>query len=157
MDVAGTVAKIGRGDCRLKVGDRVWADLGGVKGDTGGMADYAVVRCAQAGIAPRAINLTAAGTIPLAGLTSVEALEAMGAPWPQPNLTMVVTSGTGGTGYIGVQLAKAVSHCVWRRKGHLKANDSLLWDACRWEQLVLSQPQVAPRISLWLSRSGPTW
>ncbi len=112
MDVAGTVTKIGRGDCRLKVGDRVWADLGGVTGDTGGMAEYAVVRCAQAGIAPRAINLTAAGTIPLAGLTSVEALQAMGAPWPQPNLTMVVTSGTGGTGYIGVQLAKAVSHCI---------------------------------------------
>ena len=128
MDVAGTVVKLGTGKCRLKVGDRVWADLGGVRGDTGGMADYAVVGCDQAGIAPSSINvsaqqlprlpsvpdtncrcpqLTAAATIPLAGLTSVECLQATGAPWSAPNLTVVVTSGTGGTGFIGVQLAKA--------------------------------------------------
>ena len=133
MDVAGTVVKLGTGKCRLQVGDRVWADLGGVRGDTGGMADYAVVRCDQAGIAPNSINvtpapilvprlpsavhvpdtnrrcpqLTAAATIPLAGLTSVECLQATGAPWSAPNLTVVVTSGTGGTGFIAVQLAKA--------------------------------------------------
>eukprot|EP01046_Picozoa_sp_COSAG06_P058939 COSAG06_NODE_12018_length_1434_cov_11.669663_2_plen_91_part_00 len=72
------------------------------------MAEFAIVSCSQAGIAPHAINLTAAGTVPLAGLTSLEALQALGAPWTAPNLTVVVTSGTGGTGYIGVQLAKAV-------------------------------------------------
>lgn len=106
-DVAGTVVKAGAG-CRLKTGDRVWADENGFTGtDTGGMAEYAVVQCAQAGIAPTSINLTAAGTIPLAGLTSVEAMQALGAPWTAANLTVVVTSGTGGTGYLGVQLAKA--------------------------------------------------
>lgn len=71
--------------------------------------------------------LVAQGTIPLAGLTSVEALQAMGAPWSAPNLTMVVTSGTGGTGYIGVQLAKAVRDwclCV-ESVHHLEANPLL--------------------------------
>jgi hypothetical protein len=128
-DVAGTVVKTGTG-CHLKVGDRAWADENGFTSpgeDSGGMADFAVVNCVQAGVAPSTINLTAAGTIPtsicldpgsrsgvqigrstigfpynvprpgtqqglirddpsagtipLAGLTSLEALRALGAPW----------------------------------------------------------------------------
>ena len=111
MDLAGTVAEVGQGSTceRLNVGDKVWADAGGMTGDTGGMAQYAVVKCSQTGLAPMSINLTAAGTIPLVGFTSLECLTETGAPWPQPNnLTVVITSGTGGTGFIGVQLAKAL-------------------------------------------------
>ena len=46
-------------------------------------------------------------TLPLVGLTSYQALQLAGAPWQEgSNKTVVITSGAGGTGYIGVQLAK---------------------------------------------------
>ena len=41
-------------------------------------------------------------------MTSAEALKKAGAPWePSRNLTVVVTSGSGGTGFAAIQLAKA--------------------------------------------------
>jgi NADPH:quinone reductase-like Zn-dependent oxidoreductase len=89
----------------------VWADVGGVKGDSGGMAQYALASEKQTGIAPSNINLTEAGTIPLAALTALEMWDkvaaAIGGSIPG-NSTMVVTAGTGGTGFIGLQLGKKV-------------------------------------------------
>ena len=35
MDASGTVVAVGKDCDRLKVGDEVWADVGGVSGDTG--------------------------------------------------------------------------------------------------------------------------
>ena len=62
---------------------------------------------------PRTLDLTAAATIPGAALSSLFALRATGAPWEQRrNLTVVVTSGAGGTGFIGIQLAKAYGAAV---------------------------------------------
>jgi threonine dehydrogenase-like Zn-dependent dehydrogenase len=129
MDLSGTVVSTGSGCDRLKVGDEVWADTGGVKGDTGGMAQYAVANCEQTGVKPKSLNFTEAGTIPLVGYTALEMWQKTGAPWAQTNLTVVVTSGTGGTGFIGVQLAKALGATrvvtSTRYCAHLIAN--LLW------------------------------
>jgi len=111
MDVAGTVVEVGPNcDGRLSVGDRVWADTGGVSGDTGGMAQYAIVSEKQTGVVPSTLNLTQAGSIPLAAIT---ALEMWTKVWEvfagsKSDLTMVVTAGTGGTGFIGLQLGKKV-------------------------------------------------
>lgn len=112
MDISGTVAALGEGCKRLKVGDRVWADTGAAKGDSGGMAQYALATEEQTGIVPPNLNLTEAGTIPLAGLTALELFDKIAAVLPggkiAKNLTMVVTAGTGGTGFVGVQLGKHV-------------------------------------------------
>eukprot|EP00040_Diaphanoeca_grandis_P005034 m.31077 g.31077 ORF g.31077 m.31077 type:complete len:361 (-) comp16394_c0_seq1:1571-2653(-) len=110
MDLAGTVVEVGPGCTgRLQVGDRVWADSGGVSGDSGSMAQYALVSEAQTGLAPSNLNLTEAGTVPLAALTAFEmwqkVLAALGVDAVG---TTVVTAGTGGTGYIGLQLGKHV-------------------------------------------------
>ena len=65
------------------------------------------------GLKPHTLDLTAAATIPGAALSSLFALRATGAPWEQNrNLTVVVTSGAGGTGFIGIQLAKAYGAAV---------------------------------------------
>jgi len=112
MDMAGTVVALGSGCSRLKLGDRVWADTGGIKGDSGGMAQYALASEAQAGVAPAKLNLTEAGTIPLAGLTALELFQDVAKALPGGSIarngTMVVTSGTGGTGFVALQLAKHV-------------------------------------------------
>ena len=48
------------------------------------------------------------GTLPEVSMTSAQALKKAGAPWnSSQNTTVVVTSGSGGTGFVGVQLAKA--------------------------------------------------
>jgi len=47
--VGGTVAAVGEGCRRLKVGYRVWSDTGSLKGDSGGMATYAVTTELQTG------------------------------------------------------------------------------------------------------------
>lgn len=60
------------------------------------------------GLIPKSLNLTEAATIPEVGLTDVCSLKAGGAPWTgRANLTVVVTSGAGGTGFLAIQLAKA--------------------------------------------------
>ena len=135
MDVAGTVVALGAGvTTRIKVGDEVWADIGGVSGDSGAMAQYAVVSEKQTGLKPSGLNFTEAGTIPLVGLTALEMLVKSGAPWSSlgANVTVVVTSGSGGTGFIAVQLAKhafGAAHVVSATSG--EANIALVkeWGA----------------------------
>ena len=43
MDVSGVVVAVGSDVSRLKVGDAVWADGGGLPGVTGAMADFALL------------------------------------------------------------------------------------------------------------------
>ena len=59
---------------------------------------------------PAQLTMTEAGTLPLVGLTSYQALALAGAPWPEgSNKTVVITSGAGGTGFLAVQMARAFS------------------------------------------------
>ena len=119
-DVAGKVVAIGAGVTRLRLGDRVWAnrfELGG------GMAEYALAREEECGVMPRSLSFVEAGTIPVVGGTSLQCLQCLadGGSSSQPannpcsaangtlsNLTVVITSGSGGTGYLAVQIARAL-------------------------------------------------
>jgi len=99
-DGSGVVVEMGEDACDgFAVGDEVWM-LGG------GYAEYAIVPCATAGLKPKELSFVDAGTIPVVGATSLQCLQAAGSPLT--NLTVVVTSGQGGTGFMGVQLAKAL-------------------------------------------------
>jgi 2-methylene-furan-3-one reductase len=114
FDIAGTLMD---DNCspRLNEGDIVWADVGnsdwsqGEYAQLGAYAGYAMAECGQIGLAPQSINLTEAAVIPLVGLTSYEALSMTGAPWTDrspSNMSVVITSGAGGTGHVGLQMAK---------------------------------------------------
>jgi alcohol dehydrogenase len=102
MDGAGVVAAV-NGCANFKVGDEVWTV--GIK--SGSFAEYAVIPCNAAGLKPKTLSFVDAGTIPMVGATSLRCLQD-GLGMPLTNLTVVVTSGQGGTGFIGVQLAKAL-------------------------------------------------
>jgi len=90
------------GCTRLAVGDAVWGILGKA------LADYTVHDEKAVGLKPSSLDAVAAGTIPEVGLSSLFCLKRTGAPWAKKNLTVVVTSGSGGTGFMGIQLAKAM-------------------------------------------------
>merc|ERR1711907_75992 len=64
--------------------------------------------CAKISLKPKNLNFVDAGTIPVVGGTSLQCLQAAGMPSKKSNLTVVVTSGQGGTGFMGIQLAKAL-------------------------------------------------
>ena len=110
FDCSGTVTQCD-GCSRLKVGDEVWTDLGEFGLDIvemGGFAEYAVADEKQVGLKPTNLEHSHAGVVPLVALTNYQALKAAHAPWdPAANKTVVVTSGSGGTGHLAVQQAKA--------------------------------------------------
>lgn len=100
-EAAGTVVQVGAG-CGLKVGDEVWG------GAMGAYAEYTLLPCNATGVRPVGLSAIDAGTVPVVGVTSLECLRAAGAPWTKKNLTVAITSGSGGTGFMGIQLAKAL-------------------------------------------------
>ena len=99
-DIAGTVVAVGARVSGLAVGDRTWAMA------LGAYAEYAT--SAHAARAPQNITLLEAGSLPLVGLTSLQAARKAEAPWTAANHTTVVTSGSGGTGFTAIQIAKAL-------------------------------------------------
>jgi len=112
FDVSGTIEDVGSGCTRLKVGDAIWADLGKFKlfhGGTqlGAWAQFAVADESQVGLKPDALSFTEAATLPLAGLTDYQALKKARESTDWTGLTVVITSGSGGTGVSAIQLAKA--------------------------------------------------
>jgi len=116
FDLSGFVESVGPGCTRLKVDDRVWADLGKPSANglqLGAWAQYAVADCDQVGLVPNRewwYNqwLKDVSTLPLVALTDYQAFKKAGAPWTdRKNFTVVITSGSGGTGLVAIQLAKA--------------------------------------------------
>ena len=102
-DVAGHVVSVGSGVTRLKVGDLVWGDA------RHAYAEFVAMDEATTGLAPSTLSPQVAGTIPEVGQTSLQCLQALGAPWTlESNVTVVITSGSGGTGFVGIQLARAL-------------------------------------------------
>jgi len=101
VDFSGEVVATGP-LCSLKVGDKVWGAT------IGAYAEYAIVICAITGKLSDDVDPRAVGTLAEVGMTSAEALQRTGAPWePTKNLTVVITSGSGGTGFVAIQLAKS--------------------------------------------------
>jgi NADPH:quinone reductase-like Zn-dependent oxidoreductase len=114
-DLAGTVIAVEDSCQRLRVGDRVWADIGAVtetsdgKGkENGAYAQIAVALESQLGFMPRNLDFTEAGVLPKVSLTSYKALQWYGgAPYHDREVTVLMLGGSGGTGTTGIQMAKA--------------------------------------------------
>jgi NADPH:quinone reductase-like Zn-dependent oxidoreductase len=101
-DCAGKVVAVGADVERLHVGDAVWADAGG-----GCYGEYAALKASIVGKAPSSLPLPASAVLPLVGLTGMDALQKFaGAPWTDGKIVLVL-GGSGGTGHVGIQLAKA--------------------------------------------------
>lgn len=114
-DLAGVVVKVGPGCQRLKKGDEVWGEAtswGSVVSTGGTYAQYASVSESVLGLKPKSLSWAQAGAMPMVALTGYEALTwaAGGSQFTgsQKNATVLILGGSGGTGHLGIQLAKAI-------------------------------------------------
>jgi NADPH:quinone reductase-like Zn-dependent oxidoreductase len=102
-EAAGRVVEVGPGVDSLEPGQAVFAFFGwGAR--PGGHTERLVVAASALALTPQGVPVNEAAGLPLAGLTALQGLEALGA---QPGERVLVTSGSGGVGHLGVQIAVA--------------------------------------------------
>lgn len=99
FDLSGDVAALGPGVAGFAVGDAVFA----VIDDQGAYAEYAVVPTKQLVRKPANASYAEVAAIPTAGLTALQAVDALDL---QPGETVVIQGASGGVGHFAVQLAK---------------------------------------------------
>jgi NADPH2:quinone reductase len=101
-DVAGTVEAAGPGVTSFSPGARVIGLRDRLDQATGTHAEQVVLDAADVAPAPAGVDSAAASTIPLNGLTALQALDLLGLTAGQ---TILVTGAAGGLGGFGVELA----------------------------------------------------
>ncbi len=92
MDAAGEVESVGPGVSHLAVGQRAMAVVFPRRPEGGAQAERIVVPAASAVGVPDGLDLVAAATVPMTGLTALEALRTLSLA---PGATIAVTGGAG--------------------------------------------------------------
>jgi NADPH2:quinone reductase len=103
-DGAGIVEAVGPGASEIGEGDAVCFCNGGIGGQAGTYAEFAVVPEDQLVRIPRGIDFLQAAGLPLVAITACEAL------FDRAHLRrtehVLIHAGAGGTGHVGIQLAR---------------------------------------------------
>lgn len=100
LEVAGTVAALGKGVSRWRVGDKVCALLSG-----GGYAEYAVADAGSALPVPDGVSMEEAAGLPETAMTVW--VNVFDASRLEPHETFLVHGGASGIGTTAIQMAKA--------------------------------------------------
>jgi 2-desacetyl-2-hydroxyethyl bacteriochlorophyllide A dehydrogenase len=103
-DLAGEVSQVGASVRNFKPGDQVWGMIGGTR--NGAYAEFAVVPEQALGNMPASLNYQQAATIPLAGLTALQAL--CNRATVQKGDAVLINGASGGVGTMAVQIAAAL-------------------------------------------------
>ena len=103
-DASGVIVSLGSKVTALeggeaKVGTPVFGHVNGA------LAEYALAEASQLTVKPDSVSHESVCTVNVAGLTSLQALEATGL---KPGSNVLVVGGSGGCGSYGVQIAKAM-------------------------------------------------
>lgn len=100
-DFAGIVEAVGNKVASFKVGDRVFGET--LKG--GAFAEYACVPANVCALMPEGSDFAAMASVPIAGVTALQALITHGQL--QPGESVLINGSSGGVGHFAVQIAKA--------------------------------------------------
>ena len=103
-DGAGIVEAVGAEVLKIKPGERVCFCNGGIGGDYGTYAEFAVVPESQLVKVPANIETREAAALPLVAITMLEALQDR--LNVQTGEYTLIHAGAGGTGHIGIQIAR---------------------------------------------------
>jgi NADPH:quinone reductase-like Zn-dependent oxidoreductase len=102
-DVAGEVTAVGPAVTQFRPGDQVFGDLS--ESGFGAFAEYACAPETAFAPKPRNLSFEQAATVPVSGLTALQALRDCGQI--QPGQRVLIHGASGGVGSFVVQLAKA--------------------------------------------------
>jgi len=103
LEFAGYIHGVSEGSAPLVVGDPVMGVVNARRPEGGSHAQYISVPAISVAALPRSIDLAAAATIPMNGLTAELALRTLSL---QPGDSLLVTGGAGAVGGYAIQLAK---------------------------------------------------
>ncbi|XBI55584.1 hypothetical protein VPH35_037370 [Triticum aestivum] len=111
-DVAGEIVEVGSAVQELKVGDKVVSKL--VFWKAGGLAEYVAASESITVTQPTGVSAADAAGLPIAGLTALQALKAIGTKFDGTcsGSNILITAASGGIGTYAVQLAKLGNHNV---------------------------------------------
>lgn len=101
-DVAGVVSATGGDVTRIRVGDEVFARL--EKDRMGGLAERVVADESAVAKKPARASFEEAASLPLAGLTALQALREVAEL--EPGQRVLIHAGAGGVGSLAIQIAK---------------------------------------------------
>src|SRR5262249_25385658 len=100
VDFAGTVVAVGKNVKQLKPGDNVFG------GRTGAFAEYVVARERNLVKKPENISFEQAASVPIAGITALQAVRDKGKV--QSGQKVLINGASGGVGTFAVQIAKSL-------------------------------------------------
>lgn len=141
-DMAGVVEAVGSEVADIRVGDEVYGGANVLSGGSGAFAQYAVAGAAQVAVKPSVLTFPDAASLPLVGVSAVQALqEHIGLEKGQ---TILIHGAGGGIGSVAVQLAKAIGATVIATAGaddlpyvrRLGADTVIDYKKTRFEQTV---------------------
>ncbi|MBL8159010.1 NADP-dependent oxidoreductase [Candidatus Saccharibacteria bacterium] len=105
-DIAGEIVEVGQGVEDFEVGDTVYGQANVVAGNSGAFAEFAATKADQIGRAPAGISILEAASLPLAGVSAVQALtEHLDL---QEGQKIFIHGGGGGIGSMAIQIAKHI-------------------------------------------------
>lgn len=104
MDLAGTVAAVGPGVTRLRVGDQVFGE------GEGALAEFALAQEDRLTAKPASATFAQAAAVPMAGLAALHAIRDHSAV--QPGQKVLIIGAAGGIGTYAVQIAASLGAIV---------------------------------------------
>jgi NADPH:quinone reductase len=104
-DAAGTIEEVGQNVGRLRIGDEVWAYLGGPCSN-GAYAQYVSVPHEFVTVKPRILSFEEAASVPVCGLTANQSIRLKARP--TGNHSVFVAGGAGGLGSAAIQILQMI-------------------------------------------------
>jgi NADPH:quinone reductase len=105
QDAAGVIEEVGKDVNRLRIGDEVWAYLGGPCSN-GAYAEYVSLPHDFVTVRPRTLSPEEAASVPVAWLTANQSIRLKAKP--TPNHSVFVTGGAGGLGSAAIQILQMI-------------------------------------------------
>lgn len=109
-DIAGVVTGLGEVVTDVAVGDKVYGQANVVAGNSGAFAEFAATKAEQVAKMPANLDFLQAGSLPLVGVSALQALtEHIGL---QSGQKLFIHGGAGGIGTIAIKIAKHIGAYV---------------------------------------------
>lgn len=103
-DIAGIVSEVGSGVEGFQAGDKVYGTAAAVAGNSGALAEFALTKPTQLAIAPSNLDFAESASLPLVGVSALQALtEHIDL---QSGQKLFIHGASGGIGTIAIQIAK---------------------------------------------------